>query len=122
MGIILWLEKHRRISGFLAAAHMCAIFLLSSMSHPPQLETGYDLSTLAHLLEYALLGFLLSTALGVEKKKIFVAVMIAGIYGVTDEVHQFFVPGRVASIYDAAADLIGSAAGAASVLFLKDRL
>lgn len=122
MGIVIWLETHRKVAGFLAFAHMCAIFLFSSMSHPPQPETGYDLSTFAHLFEYAILGFLLSTALGIEKKKIFAAIMIAGLYGVTDEVHQFFVPGRVASVYDAASDFLGAVVGSFSALTLKHRI
>jgi VanZ family protein len=122
MGIILWLEEHRRLSGFLAVIHMCAIFFFSSISHLPQPETGYDLSTLAHLLEYAILGFLLSAAVGIEKKKVFAAILIAGLYGVTDEVHQFFVPGRVASIYDAASDFLGAVVGSFSAIILKDKI
>jgi VanZ family protein len=122
MGLILWLEEHRKAAWFLTIVYMGMIFFFSSMSKLPQPDVGYDITTLEHIAEYAVLGFLLSTAMRVEKKKVFAVVMIAALYGVTDEIHQFFVPGRVASIYDTTADLIGSAIGAFSVLLLKDKL
>ena len=43
------------------------------------------------------------------------AVMIATLYGVTDEYHQLFVPGRTFDVLDMAADAIGSIAGASAV-------
>ena len=42
------------------------------------------------------------------------AVAVAGIYGLSDEVHQAFIPGRIASVGDLLADLLGAAA---AVLF-----
>jgi VanZ family protein len=33
------------------------------------------------------------------------------LYGITDEIHQYYVPGRVASIGDIAADCIGAFLG-----------
>lgn len=122
MGIILWLEEHRAVARFLAAAHMCAIFFFSSMSKPPQPIGAYDLSVLAHFLEYAILGLLLSAAFGIGKKNILLVILAASLYGVSDELHQLFVPGRVASIYDVATDMVGSAVGSFSALSLKRRL
>jgi VanZ family protein len=40
------------------------------------------------------------------------AVLIATAYGVTDELHQSFVPGRVADAWDLLKDLAGAVAGA----------
>ena len=39
------------------------------------------------------------------------ALLIAGSYGVLDELHQSFVPGRSSSIQDMALDLVGALAG-----------
>lgn len=39
------------------------------------------------------------------------AIVLASLYGVTDEVHQVFVPGRVASWQDVLADAAGAAVG-----------
>jgi VanZ family protein len=39
------------------------------------------------------------------------SVLLSSLYGVTDELHQAFVPGRVASIGDLVADSIGAFTG-----------
>lgn len=39
------------------------------------------------------------------------AVMLATVYGIVDEVHQSFVPGRVASAWDVASDACGALLG-----------
>ncbi len=72
---------------------------------------------LLHFLEYLPLGFLLVRAVSKTSKLVmfnpfFLAVLIGSMYGFTDEVHQYFVPGRTASIIDVLADSVGIAAGA----------
>ena len=42
------------------------------------------------------------------------AVVLSVVYGVSDEYHQSFVPGRDPSVADVAKDLLGAAAGAAA--------
>jgi VanZ family protein len=37
---------------------------------------------------------------------------IAAVYGIVDEIHQYFVPGRDCSPWDWVADALGAAAGA----------
>jgi VanZ family protein len=39
-------------------------------------------------------------------------VIIAVLYGASDEIHQYFVPGRVCDIFDLVADSIGGFIGA----------
>ncbi len=39
------------------------------------------------------------------------SILIATFYGVTDEIHQFFVPGRTADVYDVLSDFIGASIG-----------
>jgi len=42
---------------------------------------------------------------------------IASIYGITDEIHQYFVPGRVPALLDVVINSVGAAAGAVVVLW-----
>lgn len=85
------------------------IFALSSV---PDLGTGLGswdlvLRKIAHAGEFALLGALLLRALRDER-----AAFAGGVlYAISDEVHQFFVPGRVGSPMDVAIDSIGVAVG-----------
>jgi VanZ family protein len=93
------------------------IFALSSI---PDLGTGlggWDLALrkIAHAAEYAVLGALLVRATG----KAGLAFALATIYAVSDEVHQAFVPGRMASVLDIAIDTVGVACGV--VLWQKVR-
>jgi len=81
------------------------IFVLSSI---PDLGTGLGgwdlvLRKLAHVTEYAVLGFLLLRALRREP----VAFALGLAYAVTDEIHQHFVSGRHASPVDVAIDAVG---------------
>lgn len=73
--------------------------------------------TVAHLLEFCFLGFLLSGgfkfSLPSKFKFTLFAVGTGWIYSLTDEVHQLFVPGRAFQIKDIAVDWAGVALGVA---------
>ena len=66
------------------------------------------LRKLAHVTEYAILAALLCRAL----RRVAPAVALAGLYAVTDEVHQTFVDGRLGTPRDVAIDLVGVLVGA----------
>lgn len=74
----------------------------------------------AHGIGYAGLGALLVRALAggrlsaMSWRWVLLATLLGGLYGVSDEFHQSFVPGRYPSLSDIAADTIGSLVGAAS--------
>ena len=53
-------------------------------------------------------------------KKYFVvsAIVISSIYGMLDEIHQSFIPGRYSEFLDWVADSVGAAAGAYIVFYL----
>ena len=76
----------------------------------------------AHLSIYAVLGgllYLTAFSLGADKKKVYVAsVVIGALYAVSDEVHQYFVPGRACMIRDMLLDSVGVAFGAAVLMGL----
>lgn len=56
-----------------------------------------------HLIEYAVLFILLNFAINSEIKSIFIAYL----YGVSDEIHQLFTPGRTSKFTDTLIDLLG---------------
>jgi len=79
-----------------------------------------------HFTAYALLGALFLRAFNVTRikhhlKLIFaLSVLLSSLYGISDEIHQSFVPYRTADAMDALADIIGSAFGAGVLsLWLK---
>lgn len=77
------------------------------------------LRKLAHFGEYLVLSLLLGRALAAGRgwsARIAVwAVVLAGLYAVSDEMHQWFVPARGASPLDCLIDVAGAIAGQALV-------
>lgn len=74
-----------------------------------------------HFFEYAVLGIL--TWLSVETfntgRKKFVTIIFCVLYACSDEIHQIFVPGRGASIYDVIIDACGSLIGLGICLLIR---
>lgn len=94
------------------------IFLLSSFSNPPG-QTGQEWwSQLGHFSEYLVLGLLLARLAAVARPEwapvpvMLGAWLAASLYGMSDEWHQSFVPGRDANWLDVWTDSAGAAAGA----------
>ena len=103
---------------------MAAIFILSSSTDPgPIVPPGISDKTL-HAIGYGVLGLLLLRGLaqarlvGVTTGRGFAAVLIAVLYGITDEIHQHFVPGRTSDALDVAADALGAAIAVAMAVGL----
>ena len=99
---------------------MTVIFALSSQPQFPQPFgwSAFLMSVVAHLLLYGTLAVLLLIGLKhrsrPRRSTYLLAVVIAVGYGVTDEIHQSFVPGRDASLFD----LVVNATGAAVAAFV----
>ena len=100
-----------------AWAMMVLIFVVSSISGLGPIPGGVD-DGVAHALQYAVLAALLLRGLagarwrGVKVRAAALAVLLATLYGVTDEAHQWFVPGRTAEVTDLVADALGAAVAA----------
>ncbi|OYT54012.1 MAG: hypothetical protein B6U72_03850 [Candidatus Altiarchaeales archaeon ex4484_2] len=97
-------------------SYMLLIYVLSSISHPPQPVVNPHAPMLEHIIEYSILGFLLhaliSSTRDCTRARVFVlAVLLASLYGLTDEIHQFFVPGRICGLEDLVADTLGALIG-----------
>ena len=89
---------------------------LSTLPSPPGDLSFYDV----HVAAYAGLAVLTARATGrglrdVSWRAAVGAMLISSLYGVTDEYHQLFVPGRSFDVLDMLADTIGSVAGASAV-------
>src|SRR5688572_23061678 len=75
------------------------------------------LDKVAHFCVYGLLGTLLvRTGVGGRRGPM-IALIIASLYGVTDEIHQSFVPGRSMEFADWVADTAG--AGVAILMYAR---
>lgn len=107
-------------------AWAAVLFIQSSIPNlsSPVKMTKWD-DKWIHVVIYLPLGFLLLRALlqsypQRSVAKLFLLTFLLGTaYGFSDELHQYFVPGRFSDWRDAVADSIGVALGAA--LFIKTR-
>lgn len=88
------------------------IFFISSQPVLPAVMTGNIYYTyMLHTIQYFGLSLLLFRALLKSKFKeraFLFAILIAVAYGITDEIHQIFVPGRIFSPVDVLFNGIGS--------------
>ena len=98
---------------------MAMLFVFSSFSKLPTPPGGLSFYH-AHIAAYAGLGALSTRAAAkglhqVSFRAALVAILISSLYGVTDEYHQLFVPGRTFDVLDMAADAFGSVVGAGAM-------
>ena len=106
----------------LVISYMAIIFFLSGQPSP-SLPYGFSRGGFfLHMVEYGVLGFLLSWAFvssGMARKFVFPVFLLGLFYGMTDELHQNLVPERDASLLDVTADGLGSLIGAYSFYVLR---
>jgi len=97
-------KESRRVGKFI-----CSIFVsgYDEMDENEQYELAgkieYPIRKAAHMTEYAILGFLL---MGLMENMI-ISFVVGAIYAATDEIHQYFVPGRSCQITDVLIDSFG---------------
>ena len=113
---------------------MAMIFGFSSLSTLPTPPGGFSFYDV-HIAAYAGLGALTARATlrqaqgrpersrgatgkglrDVSWRAVLGAIAIASLYGLSDEYHQLFVPGRTFDVLDIVADVVGSVVGASAV-------
>ena len=93
------------------------IFWLSSQSLSA-VRLGFGTDWVAHAVLYAGLGYVLVNSLRLAGRggMSLVVVILCAAYGLSDEIHQSFVPGRTFEFMDIAADALG---GYLAVLFCR---
>ncbi len=93
------------------------IFVQSSFPSPINEPDVPFFDKYLHFFAYAILGALFYRAYatlqkGGHRSKIIVfSLLSAGLYGISDEIHQYFVPGRHADMMDAIVDFVGAVCG-----------
>ncbi|MDP1767863.1 MAG: VanZ family protein [Nitrospirota bacterium] len=100
------------------------IFFLSSQSHPEDTLPSFLFKEVSdkvlHAVEYGILAVLCYRAFrwaagpALARQAVVLAIVTASVYGITDEVHQAFVPLRESSWQDWLADTIGAVIGVMS--------
>lgn len=108
--MITWFEKHNKISLAITILIAGVIFYVSSLTFKGTGGGGNNMNaTLYHIFIFFIFSFFLSVSvIRGKRKNLFLLVnIIAIIYGILDEVHQIFVPGRSSSINDFFLDFVG---------------
>jgi VanZ family protein len=103
---------------------LAVIFALSAYPRALIPQSKYfSWDKLAHLVEYGILGYLSARAFyfsGIRWLQSYVfwrTLAFGALFGASDELHQYFVKGRYASVYDVIADVVGVLLG--SYLFIR---
>ncbi len=110
---MLKLNKRKKLPRWLPAlVLMLAIFGFSSI--PSDVMPTFDWADLivkkgGHMLGYGLLALSYWYAFRFSPEKMKIAWILALLYAATDEFHQSFVPGRLATVMDVGIDGVGAA-------------
>ena len=94
------------------------IYFQSSYPSPKSVITFAFSDKLLHVFAYAVLAILFLRAYGTlslrnhKRLLLVVSILSAALYGLSDEIHQYFVPARNAELWDLIADIVGSVGGA----------
>ena len=92
-------------------AWMGLIFWLSAQPDLPHPDIGWAflaLSSGAHVFVYGVLAGLWMRVLGGRRRAWLIALLLTMLYALSDEFHQWFVPGRSADPWDLLADGVGA--------------
>lgn len=98
----------------ITVCYMGLIFYLSSIEGTglPSLTKGLD--KILHICIYGGLAFLSRRSFsksGIKRHAFLLSFILAVIYGISDEIHQSYVPGRDVSVGDIFADALGALLG-----------
>ena len=111
-------HKYRALTSWGPVIVYCgAIFAQSSFSTPSVVPSFFMSDKLEHIAAYAVMAILFYRAFVRQRvgaspvKNAVFAIACTVLYGISDEVHQSFVPARSAEVFDVIADAVGALAG-----------
>ncbi len=93
------------------------IYIQSSYPASESLPDFFSFDKILHFFAYAILGALFLRAFMTTQMKnkltllIILSILSSSLYGISDEIHQHFVPYRNADLIDALMDIAGSVFG-----------
>ncbi len=93
------------------------IFIQSSYPSIKRAPELPHIDKVLHFVAYALLGALFLRAFKTSRIKnnvklmLILSVLLSSLYGISDEIHQYFVPYRDADLMDVLADMLGGIMG-----------
>ena len=95
------------------------LFILSSIPDLSPPDLGFEPQDKAyHFVFYAAFAFFVARSFSnqsrwpnLRKEFLVYSIIFTFLYGISDEIHQYFVPGRLFSIFDIAANGLGAIAG-----------
>lgn len=91
----------------------CCSFYLSSQEHIEHMPSFWNADKVVHFFCYSGFCFFTAFACNIKSyKKVWLPLLIISLWGISDEIHQSFVPGRSASVFDWMADTLGALLGA----------
>lgn len=104
------------------------IFVFSSIPYPPDIKLSVSNEDLIkHAIAYSIFGFFLARALyhqdrfpKLRERHNLFTFILGSLYGISDEFHQFFVPGRSSEVSDLLADSFGILIGMLLFNYLKN--
>ncbi len=112
-----------------AAGYAALIFTLSSFALDiEELRPIFTHDKLLHLVEYYILGYLLmrifttSDVPPLAASPVAAAILVGSAYGLSDEIHQYFVPGRDCNVLDFLFDAAGASLAAFTYTVVRHRL
>lgn len=101
------------------------IYIQSSYPSPETIPDLPYMDKLLHFTAYAFLGALFFRAFKKRRfannirRAIICSIFASTLYGLSDELHQFYIPYRNADFIDALADMLGSIGGVYLFYYLK---
>jgi VanZ family protein len=119
--------SRRTIAWLPAGAYMLLIWGLSSIPHPFVFDRLPFQDKGAHFIEYGVLAGLMAHAFNgtwpsLRARTLFSIAWAATVFwGLLDEIHQAYVPGRVADALDLLADSLGGLAGTIAYIAYRAR-
>lgn len=121
-------ETHRFFRYWFPVLFYClVIFIQSSYPQPEQIPQVVNIDKLLHVVGYALLGVLFlrgfrNSRFANEYTVIMAAsILLTGLYGASDELHQYYVPYRNGNIWDLLFDFLGGIIGVYVYKLLLER-
>jgi len=111
----------------LTLVYCLLIYIQSSFPSPKTIPDVPHLDKLLHCGAYALLAVLCYRALEAlpleldGKLLVILAIASSTLYGISDEVHHYYVPYREADVMDVVADLLGGVLGVCAYRYLLNR-